>query len=221
MRWVERGPEPDGVGWYRQQFTPRWVHYSNNTGSPQPSDSYWRRFRQELGTAFLRKCGYCERICAETSESGSRAPTVDHFKPKSLFPSLTYEWSNWIFCCSRCNGKKADNWPLSGLVDPCAVSVLERPERYFDYRSRTGEIVPKGGLTQSDRERAQNTISDLKLNDSDMRKRRRRWVKYFQDALSRYDESEVLTIIDGYTDTTAEYCGITRMFLAQYQRPPR
>ena len=221
MRWVDRGPEPDGVEWYQQRFTPGWVRYANNTGVGQPTDSYWRRFHEDLRTAFLGKCGYCERACAEKSKSGSRAPTVDHFRPKSRYPTLTYEWSNWIFFCDRCNSKKGNKWPDSGLFDPCAASVLERPERYFDYRSRTGEIIPKGGLAQPDLERATSTISDLKLNDHDMRKRRRRWIWRFQSELSQHDGNELLAIVDGYTDAAAEYCGITRMFLAQYRKTCR
>ncbi len=221
MRWVDRGPEPAGVERYRLNFTLGWVRYSNNPGKSQPRDSYWRKFRQELRTAFLGKCGYCERICAETSESGSRAPTVDHFKPKSQFPKLTYEWSNWVFCCDRCNSRKADQWPSSGLVDPCAPCIPERLKLYFDYSARTGEIVPKGGLAEPDRIKAQNTISSLGLNNRDLRKSRQRWIARFQDALSQHDESQLLSVVDVFTDAAAEYCGITRMFLAQYQSPAR
>ncbi len=221
MRWVNRGPKPAGVDWYRRQFTQGWVDYSQNPDLGQPNDSYWRRFAPELRGRFDGKCGYCERRCAERSEVGSRAPTVDHFRPKSRFPRLTYEWSNWIFCCSRCNGRKADKWPATGLVDPCAIAILERPERYFDYNHRTGEIMPRAGLVQDDRDKAFQTVADLGLNVSEMRRNRRRWIDRLITLLTTTPHSELVLVVSGYTNVAEEYCGITRMFLAQYQRPDR
>ena len=214
MRWVDRGPEPVGLNWYRSRFTARWVWHCQTPGSTQPGDTYWRRFRAQLATGFNEKCGYCERRCTTSSESGNRAPTVDHFKPKSRFGSLTYEWSNWVFSCSRCNGKKGNQWPMTGLVDLCAGPTHKRPEQYFDYLHETGEILPKVGLTKLERKKAQNTISALKLNDSDMRRSRRRWIDRLVARLKALPPWLWTTVISAYVDQSEEYCGITRMFFA-------
>ncbi|MCE2501093.1 MAG: TIGR02646 family protein [Dehalococcoidia bacterium] len=169
---------------------------------------------------FHGKCGYCERRCGnEEGHQGSRSPTVDHFRPRSQYPELTYEWTNWIFSCRQCNVEyKQDKWPSSGYVDPCASEMAERPERYFDYDHSTGELVPKPGLPFDAQDKARNTVEDLGLNERDLRFSRIRWIERFRDELSEHAQSEWLTIVDGYVDAAEEYCGITRMFLAQYQR---
>ena len=212
MRWINRGPEPVGVVAYRRTFTPGWVRHSKTPGSTQPRDAYWSRFRAQLAAGFNEKCGYCERKCAAASQSGSRAQTVDHFKPKSRFGSLTYEWSNWVLCCSRCNGKKGNQWPVTGLVDPCSRPKHEHPEQYFDYRHSTGEIIPKAGISKPDRDKARNTISALKLNNSDIRRSRRRWIDRLTTLLRGLPPSEWASVISAYVNEAEEYCGITRMF---------
>lgn len=56
-----------------------------------------------------QKCAYCESpIDAERSAS------VEHFRPKSLFPSLAYDWANYFLGCGGCNGAKSDKWPAGG-----------------------------------------------------------------------------------------------------------
>ena len=128
MRWVDRGPEPAQVEGYRQRYTQDWVnHYGNRMGERSPDlVNHWRDFRGELSNRFLGKCGYCEMLC-DGAESPNKAPTVDHFRPISRFPELAYEWANWILACHRCNGEKANRWPESGYIDPCAIPVEERP----------------------------------------------------------------------------------------------
>ena len=139
MQWVDRGPEPSGVAGYARQFTQGWVDYfQNRVGEQSPADSHWREFRPALGSRTNNICWYCERQCDTRAESGGRSPTVDHFRPRSRFPQLAYEWSNWVFSCYACNVEnKGDRWPDSGFVDPCAAVVEERPEQYFDYDAET------------------------------------------------------------------------------------
>ncbi|MYC33137.1 MAG: hypothetical protein F4X64_08175 [Chloroflexi bacterium] len=221
MRWVDRGPEPTGVAGYRREFTEGWVSHIRDRLGGRPTDSYWRQFRTELGRRFSGKCGYCERRCEDAAEAGGLGPTVDHFRPISQSPRLTYRWSNWIFSCSRCNDEKADKWQVGGFVDPCATAMSERPDEYFGYDARTGEIVPKAGLSDVDRHKALRTIAAIGLNKWDILIRRAEWIREIQRQLMQAPFSEWATIFDHYTSEPAEYCGITRMFLSQYQRPAR
>ena len=220
MRWVDRGHEPAGLATYRSNFTQEWVdYYARHTGDePQ---AHWGRFRNELARRFHEKCGYCERRCEYIAESGGLAPTVDHFRPRSRFPRLTYRWSNWIFSCKRCNDEKVDRWPQGGLIDPCASAIARRPEHYFDYEVSTGELVPKGGLNASDRRLASRTIAALGLNKWDILIRRSEWIREIQGQLMQAPFSEWATIFDHYTSVSAEYGGIAAMFLTQYQQPGR
>jgi 5-methylcytosine-specific restriction endonuclease McrA len=46
------------------------------------------------------KCNYCEH---------NEAADVEHIAPKSLFPELTFVWTNYILACKQCNtGHKLD-----------------------------------------------------------------------------------------------------------------
>ncbi len=221
MRWVDRGPEPPGVRGYRRQFTEGWINHIRHDKGGRPNDSYWREFRPELGRRFNGKCGYCERRCSDAAESGVLSPTVDHFRPISRSPKLVYRWSNWIFSCSRCNREKGNQWREGGFVDPCATAKPNhppnRPGGYFDYDARTGEIVPKAGLSDVDRCKALRTIAAIGLNKWDILIRRVEWVREVQRQLTQTPWSEWPNIINHYTSESAEFSGITSMFLAKYQ----
>ncbi len=159
---------------------------------------------------------------SQRGPSGSRTPTAEHFRPLNQFPELAHQWSNWIFSCRRCNeGYKGGAWPPSGYVDPCAEEISERPEQYFDYNHNTGEIILKDSLQQAARDKARRTAEYLGLNEREMRVSRIRWIERFRDELSQNDVPKWLTIVDGDTGAAEEYCGITRMFLAQYRQPGR
>jgi uncharacterized protein (TIGR02646 family) len=56
-----------------------------------------------------RKCVYCEWPI-----NAPRAAHVEHFRPKALFPSLAYAWTNYFLGCPGCNGAKGDRWPKRG-----------------------------------------------------------------------------------------------------------
>ncbi len=220
MRWIDRGPEPDGVAGYARQFTRGWVdHFENSVGGQPPTDSYWRKFRPLLGNQSNNICWYCERQCDTRAESGGRSPTVDHFRPRSHFPQLVYEWSNWVFSCQRCNVEcKKDRWPDSGLVDPCAVNIAERPEQYFDYDADTGQIVPRIGLPEAAKRKASKTIRVLRLNRSDVTNFRWRWTRQFISDLLLLPPIDRQAFIASFTEQPIEYAGVTRMVVEQLRR---
>ena len=219
MRWVDRGPEPAEVSSYAGQFTQGWVEYFQDGVGPRPCDSFWREFRPVLGSRTDSICWYCERLC--NAEYDWREPTVDHFRPISLFPGLSYEWCNWVFSCRRCNNTKADKWPTDGFVNPCAIKGSEHPEQYFSYDWLTGEVLPKENLSESARRRAKATIRALELNGRDVLELRFDWVFQFFDDL--FDASKVpvsardafIRTFAGQTTEPVEFAGVTGMFVDQ------
>lgn len=212
MRWVDRGPEPAGVEEHRRRYTQGWVdHYRNRMGERGPDlVNHWRDFRGELSRRFLDKCGYCERRCDGYGNT-LKAPTIDHFRPLNRCPQLAYEWTNWVFCCARCNREKDNRWPDTGYIDPCAIPVDERPEVYLDVDDRTGEVIARQGLTDSGRNKAQNTIEDIGLNSLDLRYFRIGWIRQFTAALSVLPASERQAFVDYAGGPEREYAGITGM----------
>ena len=69
----------------------------------------WGKHKEIIAAMSRRKCVYCE-----VPINAPRAAHVEHFKPKALFPSLAYEWSNYFLGCPGCNGAKSDKWPKRG-----------------------------------------------------------------------------------------------------------
>ena len=55
------------------------------------------------------RCAYCEQLI-----NARRSGQVEHYKPKSLFPSLCYEMTNYFLACNGCNGSKSNKWPSTG-----------------------------------------------------------------------------------------------------------
>lgn len=216
MRWIDRGPEPDGVAGYARQFAQGWVDYYRHQRGGRPTDSYWREFRAALGLRSNGLCWYCERQCQAASGLGGRSASVDHFRPLSQFPELAYEWTNWIFSCYRCNSEnKMDKWPALGYVDPGAGDERERPERYFDYDAVTGEVVPKSGLPAEARERAMQTIDDLGLNKLDVRFYRLDWTRRFIADWEELPAEDRKAFVDFSTRMGVEYAGSTLMVVRQ------
>lgn len=206
MHWVDRGPEPAGLSEIRSRYTPGWVqHYRNGIGDRPPKDGRWRDFHEVLAQRFSRLCAYCEEVCKGE---------VDHFRPKSRFPDLVYEWTNWLLACTPCNRAKGDKWPSAGYVNPCADSPPSRPERYFTYDTVTGEIIPRANLSSPMRERAIGMIEGLKLNDHHHLKSRLErilLVHYYTDVPS----SEVADMINWLTSRETEHSSIARALLTE------
>lgn len=68
------------------------------------------------------RCAYCE---------DSLADEVEHIRPKSLFPDLTFVWTNHCFACGPCNGPKNNRY---GTIH--AGSLIEFVRR------RDGPVLP-------------------------------------------------------------------------------
>ena len=119
----------------------------------------WSVAKDVLGEMSHWKCSYCE--------GEINSPTAGHvelFKPKSLFPSLAYEWKNYFMACAGCNVKKGDKWPDKG--------GYVRPDRGNPARAFRFEM---DGSIHSRRVdgNAQRTIDDFDLKRRVLVRRRR------------------------------------------------
>ncbi|KIR18985.1 hypothetical protein PFLU4_05640 [Pseudomonas fluorescens] len=60
------------------------------------------------------KCAFCECVPAEGGNV-----EVEHFKPKSIYPDLTFEWTNFLPSCRKCNGTKLfHDTGLEPIINP-------------------------------------------------------------------------------------------------------
>ena len=112
--------------------------------------------------------------------------TIDHFRPRSRFPGLTFDWINLVYACRRCNEAKADSWPgfddegvdmwlkaenprytpVSEYVSPNAEAERRPAQGFFDFDLDSGEMVPVEQLDDLEWSTARRTIRDVDLNDS-------------------------------------------------------
>ena len=218
MRWIDRGPEPDGVGEYDRQFTQRWIDYFRDRVGERPGDSHWGQFRGMLGERSGGNCWYCERRCMRDAEDGGKSPTVDHFRPLNRCPELAYRWANWVFSCRRCNEDcKGGHWPESGYVDPSAADERERPEHHFDCDPQTGEIIPIDGLASEARARAQRTIDDLGLNRLDIRFYRQNMISQFIADWQTLPAEQRAAFVEFSSQSGVEFAGSASMVARQLQ----
>jgi len=214
MHWVERGPEPEGLKEIRGIYTQRWIDYYRHGKGKKPNDSRWSDFHDNLCRVFWGICAYCER---------RNKGEVEHFRPKSKFPELVYEWSNWLFACHDCNQAKGAKWPEEGYVDPCADSKSERPENYFTFNiteKPIGTMLPRKELSERQGQKAERMIHDLDLNARRHLRARRDLIELIRAILEKqlpYVPERVATILRGWlrnmTSRQSELSSVSRAVL--------
>jgi uncharacterized protein (TIGR02646 family) len=99
------------------------------------------------------KCAFCECI----PEEGGGNIEVEHFLPKSLYPLLTFEWSNLLPVCRKCNGYKLD-WDTGSK--PILNPSVDNPEEYLAFK----DIKLCPAEDSPDKELSRTTIDVLQLN---------------------------------------------------------
>jgi len=128
-------------------------------GTVQDSDwkgrEYWQRALPSLGILSKGICAYCATWIPHSTGSHS----IDHFKSKSEFPKLAYEWSNFRYVSSRFNSRKG----RKTIVDPQKMKF-----NWFIIDFSTFFIHPNSLLlNKKETELAATTIEILGFNDDD------------------------------------------------------
>ena len=137
------------------------------------------------------KCCYCEHTVTRID--------VEHYRPKSHYYWLVYEWTNLLAVCTTCNGKKGARFQLRdearralshrhSLQDEAPMLINpaeEEPEDLFTWDR--GYVKPQTG---PEMDRAKHTIDTLGLNDDLLANNRRHHLKTVQTLidLQAFDE---------------------------------
>ena len=108
-------------------------------------------------------CCYCESKIKNASY-----PEIEHFKPKSQYPELCFDYSNLHYSCKRCNLAKGSYYN-DDLISPSD----ENPEEYIRY---IGELA----ISIDNNKRGTAMIDLVKLNErSDLKEERIRYLNEF------------------------------------------
>lgn len=173
MRKLCREPEPEvlerlGSQWQRkweeQRATGKEFRWPNIDG-----EALNRKLLPALKAQTQDHCSFCDFF--PVSPPG--IDTIEHFKPKGMFPECAFAWDNLFFCCSCCQQSKGPKY------DKLAIKPDEPDysfDRFFRWDWTTGKLLPNERSSPPDQERAQVTIELFGLNrrHPTLRKRERR-----------------------------------------------
>ena len=79
---------------------------------------------------------------------------IEHYTAKSVDANLSFEWSNLLPACRKCNVAKAEHDHAGALLKPDE----EDPEPFFWIHPDTGKLDPHPTLDAAGRIRAEETI---------------------------------------------------------------
>ena len=156
---------------------------------PKKIDANWKSFRKTkagrevievLRRTFHDKCAYCEQVAAKD---------IEHFYPKSRFPTKAYTYANFLWACKNCNTEKMAVFPL----DPAGKAILlnptiDEPLDYIRWDELSGKIIPHPDPIRG--HRAVQTIDLLKLDQYSLFEERRIKLNRVLYLLSRVIEVE-------------------------------
>lgn len=103
---------------------------------------------EQLKKMYKGCCAYCEGKYESTSY-----PHIDHFKPKSLYPELTFEYNNMNISCEKCNKAKSNKFDFK-LINPSE----DNPDEHIRFKKLLATPLD---------ERGKFTIELLKLNSEE------------------------------------------------------
>ena len=115
--------------------------------------NYWTKARVHLYAAYLGQCAYTTMHLVDGG-------TVDHFRPKTTYPHLAYEWDNYRLARQKINGRKSNT---EEVVDPFEVEA-----GWFVLHMPSCLVRAGSGLERAVRRRVNATINILQLNADDL-----------------------------------------------------
>ena len=126
--------------------------YPNPNSKQFRKHTYWNAALKELYAAYDHLCAYTTRELVQTG-------SVDHFRPKSKYPHLAYEWDNYRLARQTINSRKADS---EDVIDPFEVC-----EGWFILDMPSCLIKPGQDIAQEIRDAVNTTIDVLGLNSDE------------------------------------------------------
>jgi len=177
MIFVERTVKPailrdNSETWTREYLQAR-ADYNNNPTEDlkKIAEAKEKRYNQQeikeaLKSMFKKKCAFCESTITHVDYG-----QIEHFRPKSVYPQLCFEWDNFVLSCAICNGtgNKGNKFPLEADGGPFINPTTENPDDFFifDYDDilKRFVVLPKNL-------RAVTMLSIIKLNREDLAEHR-------------------------------------------------
>lgn len=168
--------------------------------------------KEALARMFNDKCAYCESHVFHVS-----FPHIEHYKPKSKYPKLCFEWTNLFLACSMCNssGYKGNKFPTKSKGGPYIDPEIEDPNDHFNFifDQKTGVSI-----VQPKTRRGTTTERDLGLNRVNLLKHRNSVVKKlaFIALKAKNGDLDALVEIKSGTKPDEEYSAFALAFCKKF-----
>ena len=155
----------------------------------------YRKYKKFLRKDFDYSCAYCSITEPEWGSFWNFV--VEHYKPKSKFPTLKCIYSNLFYACNQCNCHKRDIWPTEverqegfHILNPCDHDF----SRHFKplYSGRLRHLTKAAEYTSEVLQLNRDTLVTMRLN----RRRARRTIKELEDMQDKF--------LDRYKRATGE-----------------
>lgn len=157
--------------------------WTDNWKNSDKKSFNWHQYQNEKVSDILVKnlslltnyhCSYCDLFPVE---KGADKPSIDHFKPKSTYEDLAYEWTNLFLACYSCQSYKLEKYPDIEPLKPDESYYTF--DEYFEIDFHSGKINPNSCKSKDEQEKARVTIDLFGLNnDSRPISRKRELGKY-------------------------------------------
>lgn len=153
--------EPDILTKNKTQWTKELIDYAQR-GEKIP-EAVKNRYNQEEVKVKLKKetnskCMYCESYISAVAPEH-----IEHYKPKSIYRELTFEWSNLGLACPCCNMNKRDKFDEQcSYINP----YTDNPSEHFAF---LGTMI----CHNPNDKRAKITELDIELNRPELMEARK------------------------------------------------
>jgi len=171
--------------------------------------------KKALNQMCFRKCAYCESHVSHVSYGH-----IEHYKPKSKYRELCFEWDNLLLGCAVCNGKqyKGDKFPSNHeggpFINPCKEDPDDFYEFEFDQNTGTANVIPRNV-------RGETTEKELGLNRPDLVKHRSDMVRIiaYVALQAKNGDADALVELKRCMTNDQEYAAFARAFHRIFNLP--
>jgi uncharacterized protein (TIGR02646 family) len=101
-------------------------------------------------------CSFCDCFPIDPPS----IPTIEHFRPKAMFPLDAFRWSNLFLCCTHC--QQSEGVFTEAILAPDATEY--EFDRYFRWDHTQGTLEVNEKAIPENRTRAAATIAYFRLN---------------------------------------------------------
>lgn len=182
----------------------RWaLEWKDKLDSNSQAKFNWRSYNgQAVNDILISKlrsltqdhCCFCDKYAPEQDSD-----SIEHFKPKHIYPKQAYTWSNLFLSCTGCQ-KRAKGWKKYEnkqhlVLKPDVASYSF--DKYFIFDTKTGNIeINKFNTSTRDQEQAKLTIIYYQFNEFKRPQSRKKQFVKFYDSSSSNNIKNALPLIE-------------------------